>query len=237
MTNEPEPDSLDAYTVFAPVAFIEGIRSAPSDESAYEMAVKFGRNLSSLNALRHVTVAVDEVLKAESDRLWVERLRTASKTMTNAYLEAHATIELHGLVLHWKVEAETLAVLGHALDEGVTEIKTRRIVESGQFDNIITVTLRDDPDRKDEHSDSPKEDRDERKKTTRYEIEVEFVNRLANLVGENILLEAYFSGEHYQRLVEAVDTKIGDGGFIRLLQLSDEGKWLEAFALLKEATA
>ena len=97
----------------------------------------------------------------------------------------------------------------HALQEGATQWLTVRTLSTGP---LAQTTVSSDM----------------------YPMNVELVDRLVRVVGEDVFLRAYFQG-HMAEFISAVEECFGADSFQNLVTLSDLGLWRETFRYLAVA--
>jgi hypothetical protein len=209
-----EEEAHKNFLLFSfPYIFEESILKAKNDVERRELAEKFGNSpiidFDSLKKLLGYIRYMEQEQKREEDS---QVLLKYAKISMNTFLEEKTQKLKQGLSIQYLFNETVIASMGQALNEGFTEWINRKL------------TFENDPDYKYIL---------EKEKGT-YFFEVKFADKLVTLVGEKLLGRAYFNSiDDLNNLIETVDEKLGEGTFIRLIQLSDNGNWQEVFHLLK----
>ena len=207
-----------------PYIFEKTILEAKNDVERQQLAEQFGRSpvldFESLKKLLGYISYIEQEEKREKDS---QILLKYAKIAMNAFLQARTQKVKSGLSIQHMFDGEVIASIGHALNEGFTEWITRKAIPK-IVEKLKKMDLFNEADYK--HT-------LESEKGT-YLLEVKFADKLVALVGEQVVEKACFGDlNDLENLARAVDEKLGDGAFIRLLQLSDDGNWGEVFRLLK----
>lgn len=206
-----------------PYIFENAILKAKNDVERQQLAEQFGGgpvvDFESLKKLLGYVAYIEREEKREKDS---QVLFKYANIAMKVFLQARTQKVKNGLSIQYLFNGEVIASIGHALSEGFTEWTTQKstpkivekLKEMDLFNEVAKHSLGN--------------------KNGTYLLEVKFADRLVNLVGEQLLGKAYFGDvDDLENLARAVDEKLGEGTFMRLLQLSDDGNWREVFWLLK----
>ena len=144
----------------------------------------------------------------------VELVSKWAELLMRNYLRRHQQIQSRGVEISVFLGDELIESFGHALDEGITEYLTQKISSVAFQDKYSEKEIMEMLD-----FERP------------YKFETRMAEELIKRTGEELVMKAQFGGE-LEQLMTKVDTLYGQGAYLQLLKLSDQGNWRDVFSLL-----
>lgn len=206
-----------------PVIFIRAVESAHDEHERRDYAHAFARSpltdFKTIETTMKFAVEHDSIAQQEGEAERKIEILPYAKASMNTFLAERTDKTKSGLMFQYMYEGRVIISVGHALNEGVTEMLTHEVMtEYGSKSN-------------------PKEEADIEAyldANGTYLIEVKAANLLCERMRKKVVLGAYFGGmDKYQVLAQAVDEALGKGAWMQLLHLTDSGEWMPAFQILR----
>lgn len=196
--------------------FRKSIISTSDDQNRTKLAMAFGMN----PRVRHECILrifehIKEIGNTGEHVADVELLNRYAGIMAQVFIRNRTRRRRHGFETETLTDdGEIIFSLGHSLNEGVTEWLARKVTASAISERKLELP---------EGSDAQAE---------AYALEVALAERLISIFGEEVVTKAYFDGASYDDLVKSVEKRFGEGAFLKIMQLSDEGKWRDTFRFI-----
>jgi hypothetical protein len=198
--------------------FCAPILAAKTPEQRTEIAQSFacGRGVYP-SLVRFLLFHIEQTRASRSARDANLLLKYADIAMTtNIEYGGRFTMTRMGLSVAYRRNSDVLYMRGHAIDEGLTEYLTLLMVAEHFGDDMdeskFASNLRVDA-------------------SSAYVLETKLVGELARRFGIRLLVAAKLEDESI--LMNEVDKVLGEGSYIRLLQLMDKPDWPQAFRLAR----
>jgi hypothetical protein len=222
--NPPDPEELLAAAI--PYFFERLILSASSDEERARLAVEFGMNpQGSYKSILGVFQWIKSIRSFEPQRAAdADLIERYAEIAYQAFTRHRTRTRRRGFAIEVLLEdGTTISSFGHSLNEGMTQWLTNK-----NFPEWVSKVL---PELAGEIDPSSV-------KSEAYALETAFVSKLIIIFGEEAFTNAYFGDdESFDRLVQSIDQRFGKGAFQKIVELSDKGRWRDAFRFVESSEA
>lgn len=209
-----------------PYVFEQTILDAKTAQEREELARKFGSSsVIDFDSLTNLIGYVGYVRNEGREEDSLILLQYAKRAM-NVFLDVQTAVQKNGISIQYIYQGRVIQSLGHCLNEGVTEMYTQMTLKEMAKDKGTGLDFTGKNSAEHSNTDGT------------YLLEVRCAEHLVSIFGDQPIGKAYFGDlEDWQTLVQLVDEKFGAGSFMKLLGLSDQGKWREVFGMLRTGTS
>jgi len=221
--SDPNIDDIEgargAMLALFPAIFAKAVLEASANDRQ-ELIRKFAH--SPLLDWRTVQRVLGLAASSQSDAATDSQLLLVSaKQLLRVVIAERTDKAKNGISIQHSFNGEIVSSTGHALNEGVTQLFTNRVMLE-YIDRDPSILNGVDRTRIDDlFAAGP------------YTIETKLAQTLIAMVGEKTVGKAYFGGvADLEALMLAVDERVGAGAFLKLLQAADCADWRAAFGVL-----
>jgi hypothetical protein len=208
-----EEESQQSFVQLLPAIFEQMITSAPNDEERVKIAIDFGIHaLGGYQCFPEILRYVDSMAEnGEAGR--AAFLRPYALMAYQTFIDRHTRKKIVGVEVEIHLEDNSIIhTYGQALNEGIAQwraIKVTAVMLKGQAPE-------------NEH----------------YLMEVELAKKLIAIFGESVITGPGLGTiKFYNTLVGRIDRYFGAGSFMKIVTLSDAGRWREVFQFIASVHA